>query len=52
MGNKMKEDIVLPLLVLKEIVLMPGTTVQLLVEKDNSIHAVNSALENNIDILP
>lgn len=50
MGNKMKEDIVLPLLVLKEIVLMPGTTVQLLVEKDNSIHAVNSALENNIDI--
>ena len=50
MGKKMKEDIVLPLLVLKEIVLMPGTTVQLLVEKDNSIHAVNSAMENNIDI--
>ena len=47
MGKKMKEDIVLPLLVLKEIVLMPGTTVQLLVEKDNSIHAVNSAMENN-----
>lgn len=50
MGNKMKEEVVLPLLVLKEIVLMPGTTVQLLVEKDNSIHAVNTAMENNIDL--
>ncbi|MBO5087497.1 MAG: endopeptidase La [Lachnospiraceae bacterium] len=42
-GHKMK----IPMLILREMVLMPGTTVHFDIQQENSIHAVNVAMQNN-----
>lgn len=41
--HKMK----IPMLILREMVLMPGTTVHFDIQQENSIHAVNVAMQNN-----
>ena len=42
-GHKMK----IPMLILREMVLMPGTTVHFDIQQENSIQAVNVAMQNN-----
>ena len=37
----------IPMLILREMVLMPGTTVHFDIQQENSIHAVNVAMQNN-----
>ncbi len=45
-----KQTEVFPLLMLKEMVLMPGTTVHFDIQNDVSVNAVNVALENNTNL--
>lgn len=45
-----EEKNVFPLLVLRDMVLMPGTTVHFDIQNEASINAVNTALENNLNI--
>lgn len=50
MGKKNELENTFPLLILRDMVLMPGTTVHFDIQNSNSIHAVNYALENNVNI--
>lgn len=50
MGKKKIVGKTLPMLVLREMVVMPGTTVHFDIQKDISVNAVNMALENGLDI--
>ena len=47
--NNDKEQI-FPMLVLRDMVLMPGTTVHFDIQRDISIQAVNYAMENNLEL--
>jgi len=40
----------IPMLVLREMVLIPGTTVHFDIQQSSSIHAVNDAMENNLPL--
>ncbi len=50
MGKKNETGKTLPLLVLRDMVLMPGTTVHFDIQQNASIHAVNTAMEKNMEL--
>ncbi len=50
MGKKNETGKTLPLLVLRDMVLMPGTTVHFDIQQKSSINAVNTAMEKNMDL--
>lgn len=50
MGKKNETEKTLPLLVLRDMVLMPGTTVHFDIQQNASINAVNTAMEKNMEL--
>ena len=50
MGKKDATEKMLPLLVLRDMVLMPGTTVHFDIQQATSVNAVNTAMEKNMEL--
>lgn len=50
MGNTKQNKGKIPMMVLRNMVIMPGTSVHFDIQRDTSIHAVNAAMEKNQDL--
>ncbi len=50
MENTKQDRCTIPMMVLRDMVIMPGTSVHFDIQRDVSIHAVNAAMEKNQDL--